>query len=127
MSTHQDYNKLEKENFINLTTYKRNSEEKSTPVWFTNLENKIFVFTDLDSWKVRRIKNNPAVLIAASKYDGSETGPRLKGSARILSIEESPTVISTFKKKYGLQFWFFNMMGKMRGAKNTYIEISPAE
>ena len=121
-----NFSSLEKETFINLTTFKSTGEEKSTPVWFTSDNQKIFVFTDLSSYKVKRIKNNPAALLAPSKYDGSETGPRLKGSARIVSIEESPSVIAGFKKKYGLQFWFFNLMGKIRGAENTYIEIAPA-
>lgn len=127
MTTSHDFGDLKKETFINLTTYKTNGEEKSTPVWFTSIDDKIFVFTDLDSYKVRRIKNNPAVLLAPSKYDGSETGPRHKGNARLLSLEESPGVIASFKKKYGLQFRFFSLTGKMRGAKSTYLEITAAD
>ena len=122
-----NFSSLEKESFINLTTFKSSGQEKATPVWFTSKDQKLFIFTDLTSYKVKRIKHNPAVLLAASKSDGSETGPRLNGTARLLSVEESPALMDTFKKKYRLQYWFFNLMGKMRGAQNTYIEITPTE
>lgn len=121
------YNDLAKETFISLITFKRNGEGRPTPVWFTSIDGNLYVFTELHSWKVRRIRNNPNVLIAPCKFDGTETGERLAAKARLLSIAESPEVLDAFLQKYGIQFKFFNLMGKLKRAENILIELSPSE
>ncbi|MEN8240437.1 MAG: pyridoxamine 5'-phosphate oxidase family protein [Chloroflexota bacterium] len=98
MPTEINFSSLENETFINLTTFKSSGDEMSTPVWFTSNEQTIYVFTDLTSYKVKRIKHNPAALLAASKYDGTETGPRLKVTPDCYRLKNQPTQLLPLKR-----------------------------
>jgi hypothetical protein len=51
--------------YINLETYKKNGQPVRTPVWFVPYNEKIYLRTDSNSGKVKRIMNNQYVSIAA--------------------------------------------------------------
>jgi len=48
------FSTLEGHRYMRLTTYRRDGEAVSTPVWFAILDDRIHVFTDNESGKVRR-------------------------------------------------------------------------
>ena len=70
--------------YISLTTFKRDGTAVSTPVWVVSDDGeRLLVWTPASSWKVRRVRRNPAVLVAASTFRGQECGPRFPASARL--------------------------------------------
>src|SRR5215470_15416362 len=72
---------LANERYISLTTYKRDGTPVSTPVWVvTDDGERLLVWSAATTWKVRRLRREPRVLVAASNFRGRERGPRRPGS-----------------------------------------------
>jgi PPOX class probable F420-dependent enzyme len=81
------------------------------------------VLTQAKAGKAKRIRNNGQVHFAPCTVRGQELGPRVTGTARILSPDEAPTAIRALNRKYGLMKRMFDMF--MRGER-VYFEITPA-
>ena len=104
---------LEKATFVALETYKKSGEGKITPTWVTGENGKLYIWTDLESWKVKRIRNNPQVRICQSDYAGNPKGEWFEARAKVLVSEEArEKARQLFLAKYRLQFRFFYAMGK---------------
>jgi len=58
---------LRNQNYIALTTFKKNGQGVTSPIWFVFDGDKIFICTREKFLKVRRIRNNPNVEIAPAK------------------------------------------------------------
>jgi PPOX class probable F420-dependent enzyme len=71
------------QNYISLETFKKSGEGVKTPVWFVAYRDALYVYTEADSWKVKRIRNNSRVRVAVCNVRGSQ-GPvaRRDGVAR---------------------------------------------
>ena len=80
---------LEGHQYINLTTFRKSGEPVSTPLWFALHEGRLHATTEPDSGKMKRIRNNPSVLLAPCNAWGREKGERVEGLAR--SVEDEPT------------------------------------
>ena len=79
---------LADERFVALTTFKRNGEGVSTPMWIGRDGADLFVWTPADSWKVKRVRNNPRVLLAPSNRFGKvrdEVSPPVEGTAQVVA------------------------------------------
>lgn len=117
---------LQNENYINLTTFRKNGEGVATPVWFAELNGKLVVYTVDNTGKVKRIRNNGRVEVAACNARGNQIhGPVLQGHARILPLSEADTAEHVLNRKYFMKR-FFNLFARLRKETRAYIEISPA-
>lgn len=96
---------LEGERYLAITTFRRDGSEATTPVWFVSddLARRLFVATGAATWKVRRIKWNPHVLVAPCTGRGRITGPPIEATARV--VDEGPLVRRLQAEKYGWQKW----------------------
>ncbi len=118
---------LEAEQFIRLSTYRRSGEPVHTAVWFAYHEGRLYVQTMPDAGKIKRIRNDSAVTVAASDRIGNPTGPEVAGYARILDDGlEQRMAEDIIQHKYGEQRT--QLMAQMGGdmLKRAYIEIAPA-
>ena len=52
--------------YMSLTTYRRDGTAVSTAVWFAEEDGRLFVVTPADSYKARRLRRNPAAMVAPS-------------------------------------------------------------
>jgi uncharacterized protein len=87
--------------YISLTTFRRDGSTASTPVWVVSDNgHRLLVWTGAKTWKVRRIARDPRVLVARSNARGTERGPRLEGTARLV---EEPAIDELLRRKYGWQ------------------------
>ena len=57
--------------YISLETFKKNGQGVKTPVWFVLHNDAFYVYTEADSWKVKRIHNNPRVRVAVCNIRGN--------------------------------------------------------
>ena len=64
-----------------LTTYKRDGTAVPTPVTIAVDGDRAYIRTWDSAWKAKRMRNNPAVLVAPSTVRGRATGPSI--AARI--------------------------------------------
>lgn len=119
----QDLNKAQ---YIALETFRKNGQGVITPVWMAEEKGKLYVWTDANSGKIKRLRNNPSVRLCASDARGTPKSDWIEARARVL--EQSDDVKATERRiaaKYGLLFQAFNLVGKLRrGTVRAAIEIS---
>ncbi|MGV0741470.1 PPOX class F420-dependent oxidoreductase [Mycolicibacterium sp. XJ870] len=83
-----DFSGFDKYRQIVLVTYKRSGEAVPSPINHGVAEGKLYVRTDASTAKVKRIRNNPNVIVAPCNLRGKPAGPAVAGVARILPEEE---------------------------------------
>jgi uncharacterized protein len=76
---------LDKQKYISLTTFRRSGEPVATPVWFVLVANAVYFYSDAAAGKVKRIRNNSQVQLAACTVRGRVKGPIIRGVARIIT------------------------------------------
>ncbi len=92
---------FEPERYISLTTFRRSGQPVATPVWFVEDSGKLYVGTEAQAGKVKRLRNNPQVEVAPCTRRGEPTGPAVKALCRILNPSEEPRPRSLISQKYG--------------------------
>lgn len=98
---------LGEQRFVALTTFKRNGEGVSAPMWIGRDGAGLFVWTPADSWKVKRVRNNPRVLLAPSgRFGKVHAGvSAVEGTAQVVT---DPATVQRLqgeiRRKYGLQY-----------------------
>lgn len=120
---------FERAKYISLRSYKKDGTAVDTPVWFALLDGKLIVFTDGTSYKVKRIRRNPAVQVAICDGRGKQLfSPWHVGRCR--PVEGEPELISrayrALNAKYGLLMragTFFSMLAGRVG-RRLILEIS---
>jgi uncharacterized protein len=88
--------------YLSLTTFRKNGAAVDTPIWFAERDGRLYFMTRNDSWKYRRIRNNPQVKVAPCTIRGKVTGPHSAGRARVLSEGEWPQAKAVLCRKYWL-------------------------
>jgi len=100
--------------YVNLTTFRRDGSAASTPVWVVSDDGRrLLVWTAASSWKVKRIRRDPRVLVAPSDFNGRESGPRVAGSARLLGERDGAVVVALLRRKYGWQRRALELQGRI--------------
>src|SRR5215218_10401745 len=112
---------------MSLTTFRKSGQPVSTPVWFAILDDRIHVFTDNESGKVRRIRNNPRVNLAPSDFRGRPRGAAVWATARIVDEAEFESADRALREKYGWQYKSFQAVLRVLGksARRTFLELRP--
>jgi uncharacterized protein len=105
--------------YISLTTFRKNGEGVSTPVWFGEDGDKLYVMTRSDMGKVKRMRNSSQVKVAPCTIRGKVTGPEFAAQARILAPPEHAHARQTINRKY----WMARLPLVWRRT-DTYLEIS---
>jgi PPOX class probable F420-dependent enzyme len=104
---------LKEATFVALETFKKSGEGVITPTWITGKDGKLYIWTELNSWKVKRIRNNPNVRICESDVAGNPKGEWFEAQARILETDEArENAHRLFLSKYKLQFRLFSLLGR---------------
>ncbi len=116
---------LQKQRFIQLTTLRKSGAGVSTEVWFAEHAGKIYVMTLQEAGKLKRIRNNASVSMAACKYSGEVIGEQIAGVARILPKAEETEAHAALARKYKPLFTLFQLGLRLRKVNRVYIEIVP--
>lgn len=120
------FQNLQNHKFTLLTTYRKNGQAMPTPVWFAQEGEKLFVVTQHDAGKIKRIRNNSQVMVAPCTSSGKALGDQAQGKARILDAASSKHADEVLNRKYGWQKAIFGLLWKVRGTSVAYVEITPA-
>ncbi|WP_141939084.1 PPOX class F420-dependent oxidoreductase [Microbacterium sp. SLBN-154] len=113
---------LAAEEFVSLTTFRRNGVGVPTTVWVARDGDRLVVTTGADSGKVKRIRNNPAVTLRPSDRAG-----RVAAGAAVVSatatiqhdLEEIERCTALFHAKYGLQARMILGLGRVLSRDRT--------
>jgi uncharacterized protein len=111
--------------YISLETFKRNGDGVQTPVWFVLHDGALYVYTEADSWKVKRIRNNPRVRVALCTIRGRVTGPWVDGTASFVEGDERRNADRLLDRKYLMKV-LFKWVAKISGRARTMIKIQSA-
>ncbi|PVY29047.1 PPOX class F420-dependent oxidoreductase [Williamsia muralis] len=107
--------------YVQLTTFRKDGTPVSSPLWAALDGDKLLMWTVTDSWKVKRLRRNPAVVVQACDVRGKQTyGDPVPGTAQILDTPGSDHARDVVQKKYGLLGWV-TVKGSLlrRGKKGT--------
>ncbi len=96
-----DFSVAKGHKYISLTTFRKGGKPVATPVWFVEKEDKICVWTQSHSGKMKRLRHNSKVTLSPCTMRGKIIGPTVEGLARIVSPQEKEQVRLLLLGKYG--------------------------
>ncbi len=115
------FDALAKARYVNLETFRKNGTGVKTPVWAAPHGDELMIFTNGDSYKVKRLRRNPAIRIAQCTVSGKVTGPWHEGTARFVEdAAGKQSVLGALRKKYGWQMMLADWGGAIRGSKKNW-------
>jgi PPOX class probable F420-dependent enzyme len=114
--------------FANLTTFRKNGKEVTTPVWFATIGDNVYVVTTRNSGKVKRLRNHPSAQLAPSDQRGKPLGEQVPVVGRLLSEAEQAPALQALNAKYGLMKRFIDLILRLRGmhSQRVYLEFKAA-
>ena len=120
---------FQKQNYINVETYRKTGVGVKTPVWFVQDDHAIYVRTMAESGKVKRIRTNRKVKIAPCKMDGALIGEWVPATAREVKDDKDieKKVDRLLDKKYGLMKKMYAWAETLRGREYTILEVNVSE
>ncbi|MGV0742838.1 PPOX class F420-dependent oxidoreductase [Mycolicibacterium sp. XJ870] len=128
--TGQDFTGFDKTRQILLVTFKRPGEAMPSPIYHGVAEGKLYVRTDARTGKIKRLRNNPHVVVAPCSLRGKPNGHTVAGLARILPETDHAHADEAIAAN-----WTWPMKAFERslykgshaiGIQAVYVEITPA-
>jgi uncharacterized protein len=115
---------------IVLVTFKRSGEAMPSPIYHGVADGKLYVRTDASTGKVKRLRNDPRVLVVPCTLRGKPKGQAVAGSARFLSEDEYAYADRVIAASWSAAIKVFER-GLVKGfdvldIPPAYIEITPA-
>lgn len=97
--------------YLSLGTHRRDGSLVRTPVWLVREGDRLLVTTQGSSGKVKRIRANPAVLLAPCDARGRLRGAEVPGTALLTDAVETGRVTDSVRRRYGLLGWLLTRRG----------------
>jgi uncharacterized protein len=121
---------FEKTRQIVLVTFRRSGEAMPSPIYHGVADGKLYVRTDASSGKVKRLRNNPRVMVVPCSLRGKPKGHTVAGLARLLSEDEYARADRAIAASWSIPVKMFER-GLVKGFEvfdipPAYIEITPA-
>jgi hypothetical protein len=117
---------LDREAYLSLETFRRNGTGVKTPVWFAARNDRLYIFTEASSWKVKRLRNDSRIRVAPCSVRGRVQGDWIEGTGR--RIDEPALVETAYEallQKYGWQMRLTNLLSRLTGRidKRAILEL----
>jgi PPOX class probable F420-dependent enzyme len=104
------------ERYVSVATFRRDGREVRTPVWAARSGERLYVYTNRTSGKVKRLKRSERVRLAACDARGKVRGDWVEGRARVLlepaAMEEG---LAAIQRKYGWQMTLLGLGARLSG------------
>jgi PPOX class probable F420-dependent enzyme len=128
--TGTDFTGFDKTRQIVLVTFKRSGEAMPSPINHGVADGKLYVRTDASTGKVKRLRNNPRVVVVPCSLRGKPQGQAVAGVARILPESEQAHADEVIAANWSLPMKVLER-GIDRGVaafgiQMAYIEVLPA-
>ncbi|GAB4538681.1 MAG: PPOX class F420-dependent oxidoreductase [Anaerolineales bacterium] len=118
------FHQFENETYLNIETFRKNGDSVKTPVWFSQDGATLWVWTEADSGKAKRVRRESRVRVAPCEANGAVRGTWVEARAQADDSAETLKFVSRrFRQKYGWMFFAFAAMGKLRRARYTAIKV----
>jgi PPOX class probable F420-dependent enzyme len=119
--------------YLSITSYRRDGTGVMTPVWFVTEDDQLLVITAVGSGKVKRIRRNPFVTMAACSARGRLRGEPIAARAELLPSTEVERVKRLMGRKYRFDLLFIGPIRALqsllhperRNETTTVVAITP--
>jgi hypothetical protein len=118
--------RLGDQRYASLTTFRKDGTPVATPIWVVRDGERLAVWTNAGTGKVKRIRRNPSVKIAACTVRGRLLGEPVEARARLLPDGETDRIMALIRKKYRIQGWLVTLRARRRPGSTLGIAIEPA-
>jgi PPOX class probable F420-dependent enzyme len=123
---------LTNESYLSLATFRRDGRAVETPVWFAPAGAHYYVFSESRAGKMKRLRNDAHVRVAACDVRGKVHGEWLEGSARCVDDDESIDIAyDALLAKYGWMMritdFFSKLTGRFDARAIIQITLEPAD
>ncbi|MEP9394817.1 PPOX class F420-dependent oxidoreductase [Gordonia sp. VNQ95] len=115
--------------YVQLTTFRKNGNAVASPLWAASDGDNLYMWTVTDSWKVKRIRNNPSVIVQGCDARGRKLiGQPVNGTAEVLDAAGTERARALISGKYGILGWLTIKASLLRRGKDGTIgvRITPA-
>ena len=126
---HAKFSDLDREAYISLATYRRDGRAVQTPVWFARRGERLYVFTENDAGKVKRLRNGPRARVAACNVVGRLRGDWIEARGRVVDdVKIERDAYDALHAKYGWQMKMVDFWSRLFGRidSRAIVEIEPA-
>lgn len=125
---------LANQQFMSLTTFRKDGRAVPTPVWFAEVDGRLYVTTTQSTGKIKRIRNNGRVTVAPCTQSGKVTGPAAEAIAQeLIDPADAARAETALRQKYKLMRVLFNGLRHLFAAlrrqpptRAVYLRIDPA-
>jgi PPOX class probable F420-dependent enzyme len=103
--------------YVSFTSYRKTGTPVSTPVWIAPDGDDLYFFSDTGAFKVKRIRNNPAVTLQPCDVRGhvKDGAPLVTGLAEVLDHSDTPRVRRIVNRKYRVLGTLGTLFSRLRG------------
>lgn len=109
-----------------LVTYKRDGTPVPTPVWFAREGKKVYLWTEVNAYKVKRLRNDRRALLAPCTARGAPVGPPIAAVGRVLEdSREREHAAAVIRRSWGIGRNFFERLSRPL-TEVHYLELVPA-
>lgn len=124
---------LDEARYVSFTTYRKNGDPVSLPVWVVPFDGGYAFTTDLNSHKVRRVRNDARATLRVCDMRGKVADGAVThtGAAVILPDADVARVTALVKKKYRIGWALLGVMelwqkitGKADGSADAAIKVT---
>lgn len=124
-----DFTGFDKTRQIVLVTFKRSGEAMPSPINHGVADGKVYVRTDASTGKLKRLRNNPHVVVVPCNLRGKPKGHTVAGVARILPEAEHANAEQAIAANWSLPMKVLerglDKGSEAFGVDMAYIEITP--
>lgn len=102
--------------YISFATQKRDGSMVATPVWAGNEDASLYVFSEADAGKVKRLRNFSHATVAPCTATGRVTGNTYDCEAHLLDSDaDIERAYEALNKKYGILMRLTDFFSKLTG------------
>jgi uncharacterized protein len=125
------FDQFQRHKYLNLESFRKNGLGVRTPVWFaadppSGAPQKLYVYSEADSGKAKRIRHNSQVRVAPCDMRGRLLGDWVDGRAEIITGEEAERGMCLLNAKYKPWRQIMNFFLKFRPHARVVFSIHPA-
>jgi len=115
----QVWTEVGRASYVSFTSYRKDGTPVSTPVWIAPDGDDLYFFSDTGAFKVKRVRNNPAVTLQPCDVRGriKDGAPLVTGVAEVLDHSDSPRVRRIVNRKYRVTGTIGGLFSRLRGTE----------
>jgi PPOX class probable F420-dependent enzyme len=117
---------LSKANYLSLGTFRKNGAEVHTPVWFAEEGGTLYLFSNGNAGKVKRLRNSARARVAPCNVSGKVLGEWRDAEARLLDTEaDKLRAHRALRRRYGWQMGLLDFFAGLFGrtAQREFIAV----